>query len=489
MRDEAEYKGASEAGSLGARRCRDAEGVNVERLATRCLLPGFEGLEPPAWLLEEIDRGLGGVVLFGRNVQDAEQLAGLTAALGRDVIVAIDEEGGDVTRLEARTGSSYPGNLALGAVDEPELTERVAAAIGAELRAVGVNLDLAPVADVNTNPLNPVIGVRSFGSDPELVARHVAAFVRGLQSMGVAACAKHFPGHGDTHQDSHLELPVVAGPIDAALVPFRAAIEAGVQGIMSAHIVVPALDELPATLSAAHLGGLLRDQLGFDGLIVTDALEMRAISAHIGVEEGAVRSLVAGADALCLGHDLGAEAVASVRAAILAAVHKGQLTEERLAETAARVDRVIAWTAAADNGRQPARETGLAAARLAVRAEGSVALQRPALVVDLVPEPAIAAGPMHHGLGELLPHAETLRIEESDTFSIPEGERQVVLVVHDAHRHAWQRAIAKTLLDRTSDAVVIEVGTPEWRPRARGYIATYGAGRANLLAAAELLTR
>ncbi len=169
----------------------------LERLASSCVLPGFEGPTVPEWIRRRIDEGLGGVVLYAWNVESREQLRALTDDLRSergDLVIAIDEEGGDVTRLEAATGSSYPGNAALGVVDDLELTERVAASIGAELADVGVNLDFAPVADVNTNPLNPVIGIRSFGSDADLVARHVAAFVRGLQSSGVAACAKHFPG-------------------------------------------------------------------------------------------------------------------------------------------------------------------------------------------------------------------------------------------------------------------------------------------------------
>src|SRR5262249_17475804 len=149
----------------------------------------------------------------------------------------IDEEGGDVTRLEVARGSSYPGNGALGAVDDVELTERIAASIGADLAGVGVNIDFAPVADVNANPANPVIGIRSFGSDYPLVSRHVAAFVRGLQGQGVAACAKHFPGHGTTEADSHLELPVMTDDVHPGLAPFRAAIGAGVASIMTAHIL------------------------------------------------------------------------------------------------------------------------------------------------------------------------------------------------------------------------------------------------------------
>ncbi len=250
-------------------RRRQGVSAGLERLASACLFPGFEGLSAPDWLRRELDGGLGGVVLFSRNVGDRAQLAALSAEIraeNADALIGIDEEGGDVTRLEASTGSSYPGNLALGAVDDVELTERVAAAIGGELAACGVNLDLAPVADVNSDELNPIIGVRSFGSDPGLVARHVAAFVTGLQSMGVAACAKHFPGHGATREDSHRELPTIDVDRETLLarelVPFRAAIAAGVQSIMTAHIRVPAIDELQATLSRAHLTGLLREELG-----------------------------------------------------------------------------------------------------------------------------------------------------------------------------------------------------------------------------------
>jgi beta-N-acetylhexosaminidase len=184
----------------------------VERLSAGCLLAGFAGPTVPEWLKGWLEAGLGGVVLFARNVQSPAQVAELTAGLRAErpeLVVAIDEEGGDVTRLEAASGSSYPGSWALGVVDDVALTESVAAAIGADLAAAGVNVNLAPVADVNSNPLNPIVGIRSFGSDAELVARHAAAFVAGLQLTGVAACVKHFPGHGDTREDSHVELPTV----------------------------------------------------------------------------------------------------------------------------------------------------------------------------------------------------------------------------------------------------------------------------------------
>ena len=314
----------------------------LERLASSCIFPGFEGPAAPDWLRRRLAEGLGGVVLYAWNVESPAQLRGLTDDLRSerpDLLIGIDEEGGDVTRLEAATGSSYPGNGALGVVDDADLTERVAASLGAELADAGVNLDFAPVADVNTNPQNPVIGIRSFGSDGDLVARHVAAFVHGLQSAGVAACAKHFPGHGDTSEDSHLTLPVVDSIEEVALTPFRAAIDAGVQAIMTAHIVVGSLGPTPATMSSRILHDLLRGDLGYSGLVVTDALEMKAISATVGVEEGAVRAVAAGADALCLGHDLFDEAVASVRDALVAAVRDRRLPEERLAG-AARESRV-----------------------------------------------------------------------------------------------------------------------------------------------------
>src|SRR3954453_6644299 len=174
------------------------------------LQPGFPGTTAPDWLLRRLGEGLASVGLFGRNIPSPDQLAALTAQLRAerdDVLVAIDEEGGDVTRLEVGTGSSFPGNNALGAVDDVALTEAVALELGRRLAACGVNLNWAPSADVNSNPANPVIGVRSFGADTDLVARHTAAYVTGLQSAGVAACTKHFPGHGDTAVDSHLALP------------------------------------------------------------------------------------------------------------------------------------------------------------------------------------------------------------------------------------------------------------------------------------------
>jgi beta-N-acetylhexosaminidase len=328
----------------------------LTRDALTVLQPGFTGTTAPDWLLRRLGEGLASVGLFGRNIASPDQLAALTAQLRverDDVLVAIDEEGGDVTRLEVRTGSSFPGNHALGAVDDVALTEAVARELGRRLAACGVNLNWAPSADVNSNPANPVIGVRSFGADTDLVARHTAAYVTGLQAAGVAACTKHFPGHGDTAVDSHHALPRIDADLSVLqsreLVPFRAAIAAGSRAVMSAHILVPALDpDRPATLSRRILTGLLREELGYDGLIVTDGMEMQAIAATYGIERGSVLAIAAGADAICVGGGLADDdTVRRLRDALVSAVRAGELPEERLADAANRVRALAEWTAAA----------------------------------------------------------------------------------------------------------------------------------------------
>jgi beta-N-acetylhexosaminidase len=456
--------------------------AELARLAAGCLLPSFPGLEPPAWALRFAERGLGGVVLFAWNVRDREQVRELCEAFP-GLLIAIDEEGGDVTRLDWERGSSYPGNLALGVVDDVELTAAVAGSIAAELAACGIGLNLAPIADVNTNPDNPVIGVRSFGSEPQLVARHVSAFVEGTQAAGVLACAKHFPGHGDTAVDSHVALPVVAGELDAAILPFRAAIEAGVGSVMTGHLVVPSLDDVPATLSRAIITDLLRGELGFRGLVVSDALEMQAIASTVGIEEGAVRALAAGVDALCLGHDQDGEAAERVQAAIVEAVRSGRLAEERLQQAAAAVRRA----AAVPLGSEVADvSVGVAAARRALRVDGSVALAKLPFVLELAPEANIAAGEALHGLAAIL-QAPGERLHAQGDVA-PPGDRPLVVVVRDAGRHPWQQELASRVLASRPDAVLVETGVPGWRPpQGAGYVVTHGAGRANLEAAAAAL--
>src|SRR3954452_11730177 len=257
--------------------------MSIESWALRVLLPSFPGTSLPHDALPLLEEGLGGLCLFGSNTSDGpEAVAAYTArvrSVSPDAVVAVDEEGGDVTRLHIPDGSPVLGPLALGAAADLGLTRAVGRAIGLELAAVGITLDLGPVADVNSNPDNPVIGTRSFGASASDVAGQVAAWTTGLQSAGVAACAKHFPGHGDTRDDSHLALPVLDAPPDPA--PFGAAIEAGARAVMTAHIVV-APDDVPATVSPRMLV-TLRHELGFEGLVLTDALEMQGLAGSIGL--------------------------------------------------------------------------------------------------------------------------------------------------------------------------------------------------------------
>jgi beta-N-acetylhexosaminidase len=510
----------------------------LTRDALAVLQPGFTGTSAPDWLLRRLGEGLTSVGLFGRNITSAAQLAALTAQLRAecdDVLVAIDEEGGDVTRLEVRTGSSYPGNHALGAVDDVELTREVALALGHRLAACGVNLNWAPSADVNSNPGNPVIGVRSFGAGTDLVARHTAAYVTGLQAAGVAACTKHFPGHGDTAVDSHHALPRIDADLSVLhareLVPFRAAIAAGSRAVMSAHILVPALDpDRPATLSRRILTGLLREELGYDGLIVTDGMEMQAISATYGIERGSVLAIAAGADAICVGGGLADdETVRRLRDALVSAVRSGELAEERLADAAARVRALARWTAAAATGASPdpvdpagsaasaasadsvdlgagrpggasgtSTEIGLVAARraLTVTHSGTYApLTEPPYVAALTPVANIAVGDetpwgVAAELAGLLPGTETGSFsgEEAGTSALAAaGPRRVVAVVRDEHRHPWMGAALDTLLAARPDTVVVEMGVPQATPRGALHIATHGAARVCGRAAAEVI--
>jgi beta-N-acetylhexosaminidase len=272
------------------------------------LFAGFEGTEPPPDLLGLVAQGrVGGVVLFSRNVSGPEQLRRLVDALHErapaehPLSVAVDQEGGRVQRLR-QPWTEWPPMRSLGERDRIDDTRALGRALARELADLRIDLDFAPVVDVDTNPDNPVIGDRSFASTPAAVARHAVALIEGLQEQGVAACAKHFPGHGDTSLDSHLALPRIDHDLarlrEIELPPFRAAAEAGVASMMTAHVVISRLDpELPATLSPAALG-LLRDEIGYDGLVFSDDLEMAAVADHFAPRDAVRRALEAGCDAL-----------------------------------------------------------------------------------------------------------------------------------------------------------------------------------------------
>ncbi len=323
--------------------------MSVEEKVGQLLLFGVGGKEVgPVAKAHITKRFVGGVVLYARNIKDPTQVASLTVGLQKvaqetpnaiPLFIAIDQEGGIVTRLE-KGATVLPGNLALGATRSKMLAEKAGELTAIELAAVGINLNLAPVMDINTNPRNPVIGVRSYGESHDLVSQLGTAYIRGLQRNGVLATAKHFPGHGDTNVDSHKKLPVVTHNkkrINAIeLAPFQAAIETGVAAIMSAHVLYPALDaEMPATLSYPMLTRLLRQKLGYNGLIITDDLEMKAIDDQYETGEAAVLAIQAGADMILVPWTLKKQQ--RVYNALRQAVRRRDITETRLNDSVRRI--------------------------------------------------------------------------------------------------------------------------------------------------------
>lgn len=478
--------------------------AEVRALAAGVLLPGFTGHTAPDWLRRRVASGLGGVVLFGRNVVDDGQVAELTASLRAErdgVVVAIDEEGGDVTRLDAATGSIFPGNFALGTVNDPELTHQVAAVLGARLADCGITVDLAPCADITRGPSDPIIGVRSFSTDAAVAGHHTAAFVTGLQSAGVAACAKHFPGHGGAGADSHRTLPVLARTErqlhEAEFVPFAAAIAAGVRSVMTGHLVVPAWGEAPATLNGRALRAL-RTELAFTGTVITDALDMAAVANTVGIAEGAVRALLAGADTLCIGGDHTDEAtVETLTDSLVRATRSGRLPIARLARAADRTASLGVTTAS--GAHQPSRpdpEIGLIAARRALRVRGDATPRAPLVVADLVAPASIAVGDVPWGLGrllsDLLPGTSVVRIAQPgtgavDTIAATADGGTVVVVTRDARHHPWMVDLLHGLNQRGIDLIQVETGIPGPGPATRARLDTHGGSSVCLRAAAEYL--
>lgn len=326
--------------------------MSLDEKIGQVMAVGFEGTDLTPGIQEMIRRyHVGGIILFARNVQSPQQLAHLNNAMQKTaldsghpgLIISIDQEGGRVARLKETQGfSEFPGAMAIAATGNVENARKIAQALAIEMKAVGINADFAPDLDVNNNPDNPVINIRSFSSDPEIVAKFGVAFLEGLQEKGIMAFGKHFPGHGDTSIDSHVSLPVV--PFDrnrlekVEFIPFKAAMKANVAGIMSAHIIFPAIEpvsNLAGTLSPRVLTGLLRDELGFDGLLVTDSLEMGALATSgYSTAAAAAQALYAGADLLLLCHKQ--EEQIEAFNLIKQKIEKGEIPLARLDEAVAR---------------------------------------------------------------------------------------------------------------------------------------------------------
>ncbi|MCI2417000.1 glycoside hydrolase family 3 protein [Saccharopolyspora sp. K220] len=472
---------------------------DLSRLAHGVLFPALGRTTVTRWAKERIEAGLGGFVLFGKDISSGEQLRELTAALhglGDHVLLAIDEEGGDVNRLEDHGGTSVPGNHALGRLGDPDRTRQAALQIGLSLVEAGIDWDLAPAVDTAVNPMSPN-GIRCFGSDRALVSEHAAAWVEGLQEAGASACAKHFPGHGLSGTDAHLGTPTVALSraelLDHYLDPFRSAIAAGVDSIMVSHVRLPEIDEVPATISAAVLTGILRGELGFDGVVITDALEMHGIRDVAGLPEAAVRAIAAGADALCLGAWAYNEDVDAAVSALVGAVRDGTLSEQRLAEANERIARLgnrPKSTASHDDsvGRQLAEDV--------VVVHGDPVLRgKRALVIRLDPTHSPAAGKASWGVEQPLRDAGVdlevvavngstyngdgmVRAELGQYLDECGPDADVVVLTRSSHRFDWQRPILDRLRERHPQAVIVDMGVPgDDFSGFRGWIQTFGAAR------------
>ena len=474
--------------------------AELNRLAHGVLFPALGRPHVPNWVGPRIEAGLGGFVIFGRDIVDGDQFRRLAADLHelRDhVLLSIDEEGGDVNRLENLGGFSMPGNRALGELDDPELTRQAAFQIGLSLIEAGIDWDLAPAVDTAVNPLSPN-GIRCFGSDRELVSRHTAAWVEGLQAAGVSACAKHYPGHGLSGTDAHLATPLVdvsrAELLDSYLDPFRAAIDAGVDSIMVSHDLVPQLDDVPATISRTLLTDILRGELGYDGVVITDALEMYGIADVAPLPEAAVRAIEAGADALCLGSWAFLEDVDMAATALVEAVESGRLPLERLQSANDRLARLGTRPKADIALRDNSLGEGLAE-QVAV-SHGDVRLRSEhVLIIRLEPTHSPAAGSAGWGVELLL--REAGKVVESiglsgQTYNGPGMARagagefrseygadsQVVLMVRGAHRFDWQEKLITELQAQHPDMIVVDMGVPgtDYSGFA-GWIQTFGSAR------------
>jgi len=501
--------------------------LSPEQKLGQLFLTFFEGPHLSDALREMIEAyHVGGLVLFSAagNVVDPAQLAALTnaaqeAALasgGVPLLVAADQEGGTVVRL--RDGFTVsPGNMAIGATGSPDRAYQMGRVTAAEMRAVGVNCNLAPVLDVNSNPANPVIGVRSFGSSPEAVADLGAEVIRAYRDEGVIATAKHFPGHGDTEVDSHFGLPVVAhdrARLDAVeLYPFRAAIAEGVGAIMTAHVEVSAVDAtegLPATLSAPVLQGLLREELGFDGVIMTDSLGMGALMERYSIGEAALAAFLAGADVLAFGADSGHMPAEQkdAYAEMLEAYRQGVFGDDRLDDSVRRILQLKAdyglldWapTVVDDSATRVGTTEHLAVADT-VAEEAITVVRDDAGLLPLTTEGAllvIAPQSAQALVGQVQayrPQATGLTVGADPTaeeIAAAVGAAQaagaVLMATKDAWRHPAQVELVRSLADRP--LAVLAVGAPydlTAFPEVGVFVAAYGETAPSLRGAARVL--
>lgn len=500
----------------------------LEEQIGQTLMVGFSGTTASREVIELIQRyHVGNILLFSRNVRDAEQVRALTRRLQETareaghvypLLIAIDQENGIVQRL-GEAATLFPGNMALGAIGSSEVAFDVAQATGRELKALGINTNLAPVVDVNNNAANPVIGVRSFGEDAQLVAHLGSAMVKGYQDAGVISCLKHFPGHGDTAVDSHLGLPVIPHSLERLealeLVPFRSGIEAGAASVMIAHVAFPALTQdnaLPATLSSAIIQGLLRDKLGYEGVILSDCLEMQAISDTFGTESAAVMALQAGNDLALVSHHAALQqgSIEAIREAALT----GELSTQVIRRAAERIvslkARYLSWDEAPIEidyaAHERLRDRAFELSTTLVRNDGALLPLRPQqgekIVVVSPPRNTMTKVEDRFYSDEMLldilrgysNNVSLLTVVPADDYEEllrkTSEHNYVIVATVNAHLDEGQANVVRFLIDNRRRVIGIAVRNPydlQAFPQLKTFLATYEYTRPALSAAARVI--
>lgn len=488
-----------------------AQEASVEDLIGRLLLLSFRGTEPPLEQLRAFQPA--GFIFFPGNVPSTDTVRRLTSSLQQEVsyplLFAIDQEGGPINSYRDNNATVFPGNMALGAVGDENLAKAVGQATAEELAYLGMNLNFAPSVDVNVNPDNPVISIRSFGADPSDVARLAVAYHEGLIAGGVASTAKHFPGHGDTNVDSHLALPVIDKTREALegleLVPFRALIDAGVPVIMTSHILFSELDTEPATLSKTILTDLLRNDLGFQGVVVTDYMDMKAIADNYGAGEAAVLSVLAGSDLVLIGSN--PETQQMVYQALVDAYQQGRLSEARIREAVVRSSQLATtfparWdTPLPDYATHHDLALEVAYKSVTLLLSQVLPLEQDDNMLIIAPQPDIFGLPIHFGsvMKKYGTGVRSALISESPTeeeiqAAVAKADSSDILVLA---AYQWLdkgeglEGLAEVLLATGKPLIVVTIGNPnalsELESQFAAYVAVYGFREVNLEAAAQLL--
>ena len=453
----------------------------IDRTILSTFSPGFGGAAVPEWIKPWLENGLGSVTLFASNTPSFEAAANLIKDLrsyNPEVLIAIDEEGGDVTRLFVREGSRYSTPALLGQCDDENLTYRSYNSMGSVLRELGIDITYAPVADVVAFENNPIVGVRSFGMSTDVVTRHVAAAVKGLQSAGVGACVKHFPGHGAVLEDSHHDLPhikmTLADYESQHVLPFKHAIDSGVSSVMIGHLIAEALDRnFPASLSSKVIRDYLRGVLHFDGLVVTDALDMGAIGGPSKIHESALKALTAGADLLCfsgMGDQSGF--VSSSFDWIKSAVDSGALSINSLQESE---QRITSWRSLNKTSIEANSSVDFKDLISGFEISGSVELEPGAVnLVEIGTKPTIAAGDVSWGMHrELRAVGIACDIHASDAETL--ATKKLVVAFRDAYRDAPLLATLRRLNERYPEAIFIDMGWPTREFTPKNLIRAFGS--------------